>query len=116
MPTVLIVEDDANLRKAFRLALQKEGFEVRESSNGLEAFRAIDADPPDAIVLDLGLPFVDGTLVLHEIQQRVATQAIPIIVVTGRSGSFAHLAAERILLKPVDGKTLVQAVRDSLRR
>jgi DNA-binding response OmpR family regulator len=67
-------------------------------------------------VLDLGLPFVDGTLVLHEIQQRVDTQAIPIIVVTGRSGTLEHLAAQCILRKPVDGKTLVQAVRECLHR
>ena len=114
MPTVLIVEDDTNLRTAFLLALRRDGFDVRESSNGLEAFRAIEADPPDAIVLDLGLPLVDGTLVLHELQQRVDTQGIPIIVVTGRPGSLEHLAAECILVKPVDAKVLVQAVRECL--
>jgi DNA-binding response OmpR family regulator len=52
--TVLIVEDDADLRRMFRTALTYEGFTVREASNGLGALRILDSDPPDLVLLDLG--------------------------------------------------------------
>jgi CheY-like chemotaxis protein len=58
---ILVVEDDAPLRSVYRTALRMAGFFVNEAANGLEALRALDADPPDLVVLDLGLPIVSDT-------------------------------------------------------
>ena len=57
--TVLIVEDDLALRQMYRAALAFAGFDIREVGNGLDALRQIDGDPPDAVILDLGLPLMD---------------------------------------------------------
>ena len=55
-PTILIVEDDADLRRVWRLALQLEGYNVEEAGDGIGALRHLDNHPPNLVVLDLGLP------------------------------------------------------------
>jgi DNA-binding response OmpR family regulator len=106
---ILVVEDDAPLRAMYRTALRMAGFYVNEASNGLEALRALDADPPDLVVLDLGLPIVSGYGVRTEIAAQSQTRNIPVVVVTGTEPQ-APLDVPCLLRKPVSPETLVAAV------
>ena len=85
--TILIVEDDAALRRLFRTALSVSGFDVREVGDGYTALHVIEQDPPDGIVLDLGLPIVSER-------------------------SYPHAAC--VLRKPITPQRLVNTVRACL--
>ena len=95
--TALIVEDDVELRRIFRLALSFDGFHGVEASDGLEALHLIDEEPPDLIVLDLGLPGVSGHEVLSEVAAHAETRRIPVVVVTGASEDLNHLDVACVL-------------------
>ncbi len=112
--TILIVEDDLALRHMYRTALAFAGFDTAEFGNGLEALRHIDTDPPDAVVLDLGLPLIDGFTVQQDIAARALTRLIPIVVVTGSGNDLDWLEVASVLRKPVTPDELVDAVRKSL--
>ncbi len=112
--SVLVVEDDADLRYLFRLSLTLAGFSVREASDGYQALVALDDDPPDVIVLDLGLPRVSGFTVLDEIKARDDASAPAVVVVTGLDG--VRRKDVTILRKPIETGTLVNAVRQTLRQ
>ena len=109
--TILVVEDEADLRRMFRHALAFSGFDVLEASDGLEALRKIDGRPPDAVILDLGLPGVSGQTVREEIAAQAHTRHIPVIVVTGQPGTHDELEAACVLTKPVSPERLVEVVR-----
>jgi len=109
----LVVKDDAPLRAMYRTALRMAGFYVNEASNGLEALRALDSDPPDLVVLDLGLPIVSGYAVRTEIAAHSHTRNIPVVVVTGTEPD-APLDVPCLLRKPVSPEALVAAVNKCL--
>lgn len=110
--TILVVDDDAELRRMFKSALALAGYDVREASDGTHALRAIDEERPDLIVLDLLLPILGGLAV----QQEIASHAysIPIVIVTGSSMSLEPVHVPCILRKPVSPDDLVRAARECL--
>lgn len=108
--TILIVEDDLDLRRMFRHAIKLAGFAVREAADGSEALRIIGEDPPDLVVLDLILPMVDGVSVLGEVTTRADTRQIPIVVVTGSRLDVKRFAPSCVLRKPVSPEQLVEAI------
>jgi len=112
--SVLVVEDNADLRYLFRIALATAGFTVREASDGYQALVALEEAPPDAMVLDLGLPRVSGFSVLQEIAARTDIRKPGVVVVTGLS-DIDPLDVE-VLHKPVEPPVLVAAVRNVVRR
>ena len=113
--SALVVEDDQELRRILRVALAFDGFTVFEASNGLDALHSIDRTLPDVIVLDLGLPNVDGYEVLHELSAHPSTRAIPIVVVTGSPQNLDHLGVDCILRKPIEIERVIQVVRECIR-
>jgi two-component system, OmpR family, phosphate regulon response regulator PhoB len=82
---VLLVEDDRFLRRACEKSLQLQGFTVSTAPDGEEALRAIRADPPDIILLDLLMPKVSGFEVLKDIRSDEKTRSIPVIILTNSS-------------------------------
>jgi CheY-like chemotaxis protein len=82
---VLLVEDDRFLRRACEKSLQQQGFTVSTAPDGEEALRAIRADPPDIILLDLLMPKVSGFEVLRDIRSDEKTRSIPVIILTNSS-------------------------------
>jgi DNA-binding response OmpR family regulator len=112
--SVLIVEDDADLRRLYRHALAFDGFMVREVGDGLDALRQIDANPPDLVLLDLGLPLISGITVKQEITAHAHTRHIPVLVVTGTAAPFPESDVACLLRKPVRPDELVIAVRRCL--
>ncbi len=111
--SVLVVEDDADLRYLFRLSLTLAGFAVREACDGYQALVALEEYAPDVVVLDLGLPRVSGFTVLDEIKARDDSSAPAVVVVTGLDGVRRRDVS--ILRKPVEAAALLNAVRSSLR-
>jgi CheY-like chemotaxis protein len=112
--TILVVEDDADLRQMFRTALAFAGFRVLEAGDGFRALQLLDADPPDLVVLDLGLPVVSGLIVREELAAQVHTRNIPIVVVTASKGPHEGLDVACVLYKPVTTEQLIETVRRCL--
>lgn len=109
-----MVEDDVPLRRMYRQELALAGFDVSEAGDGFEALRHIELEKPDAIVLDLMLPGVDGFAVLQELAAQAATRHIPVIVVTGTPQNVDYLDVACILRKPASPGELVIAVHRCL--
>ena len=111
---VLIVEDDDDLRHLFRVTLALAGFDVAEARTGLEALARIDHDPPDLVVLDLGLPEVSGAVVREQIAAHGHTRNVPVIIVTGSDANLDALDVNCVLRKPVSPAQLVSTVKSCL--
>jgi two-component system chemotaxis response regulator CheY len=111
---VLIVEDDADLRRLFRNALAMAGYDVEEAGDGVEALQAVENQPPDLVVLDLVLRALDGLSVQQDLAGRAVTRHIPVIVVTGSAIDTSGLDVTCVLRKPVLPDELVDIVGEVL--
>jgi CheY-like chemotaxis protein len=111
---ILIVEDDADLRRLFRMTLSVAGYDVDEAGDGIEALQIIENRPPDLVVLDLVLRALDGISVGQELAARSVTRHIPIVVVTGSTMDIDTLDVACVLRKPVMPDELVRTVATCL--
>jgi DNA-binding response OmpR family regulator len=107
---ILVVEDDPPLRAMFLTALKFAGFDVRQAGDGFEALNIIEQYPPDLVVLDLGLPRLDGLAVHAEISAQAITRNIAVVIVTGEDRDLTSVKAACILRKPVNAERLVTTV------
>jgi DNA-binding response OmpR family regulator len=112
--TILIVEDDGDLRRLFRTALSLAGYDVVEAGDGLDALRWIDHSPPDLVILDLLLPRLSGLVVQQEIAAQAVTRQIPVVVITGSTIPAEELNVACFLRKPVSPDRLLDTVRTCL--
>jgi DNA-binding response OmpR family regulator len=118
MPTILLVEDDVEIRQIQKDYLVKDGYSIVEAGDGQEALEAFESHRIDGVVLDLNLPQVDGISVCREIRQ---TSSVPIIMVTARTSEIDELlgldvGADDYLKKPFSPKVLVARVKALLKR
>ena len=118
MKTILVVDDEPKIVQLAREYLEHAGFRVASASDGREALASFRAAVPDLIVLDLGLPLVDGLDVARGIRK---TSNVPIVMLTGRGDesdrvSGLELGADDYVTKPFSPKELVARVRAVLRR
>ncbi|HEY3368063.1 MAG TPA: response regulator [Symbiobacteriaceae bacterium] len=81
-PSILVVDDDADVRTIVGIMLEKAGYNTRTAADGQEAFRMIVADRPDLLILDLMMPNLDGFQLVRVLRQRRWTQQIPLLVLT----------------------------------
>ena len=117
MPSlVLVVEDDAQLRELYRIALRAAGYAVVAVEDGLNALEFAEQTIPAAVVLDLGLPRVGGFDVQQELAAHSATRQVPVILVTGHSGDINESDYACVLRKPIRPDQLVEAVENCLRK
>ena len=117
--TILVVDDDRALREALRRVLALDGYEVRIAEGGAEALDAISSALPDAVVLDVGMPGIDGLEVcrrLRRLQNRV-----PVLILTARDAiedriDGLDVGADDYMVKPFDVGELRARLRALLRR
>jgi DNA-binding response OmpR family regulator len=112
--SILIVEDDAALRLLWRTTLRYEGFDVIEAGDGIEALRYLEQHRPDLVLLDLGLPRLDGLSVQQEIAAQASTQQIPVVIVTASPDDLSQVNVPCVLRKPVTTDELLATVRRCL--
>ncbi|MEM8902334.1 MAG: response regulator transcription factor [Actinomycetota bacterium] len=116
---VLVVEDETQVRELVSEALRREGYGVRVAADGSTAAKELAAELPDIVLLDLGLPGIDGFEILQRL--RAAGADVPVIVLTarGRDGDRVRgleLGADDYVVKPVSTREIVARVRAVLRR
>jgi two-component system response regulator QseB len=116
---VLLVEDDPKIASLLTKGLRRQGFQVEWVSTGREAMARLDRDGVDVLLLDLGLPDIDGLEVLRQMRQR--GMGVPVIVVTGRSDPSDRVIALSLgirayVTKPFAWADLLATVRAALDR
>jgi DNA-binding response OmpR family regulator len=117
-PVALVVDDEVQIRRFLRAGLELEGIGVREASTGKEALRAATLRPADLVILDLGLPDMDGSEIVERLR---SWSSVPIIVLSVRSQEeekvrLLQLGADDYVVKPFGIRELLARVDAVLRR
>ena len=119
--SVLLVDDEDQLRRVMKDLLERDGYVVVEAADGVEALAQVDRHAPDIIVLDLSLPNLDGFGVLTNLKSRPATSDIPVVVLTAKGDEdsevrvFEH-GADDFLSKPFRARSLSARLKAVLER
>ncbi len=118
--TVLVIEDEANIRNFASRVLDLEGYRVLQAENDYEGLRLVRESQIDLILLDLKLPGVDGRLVLEQLKNDPELSSIPVVVFTASAAASQRekalkMGATDYLIKPVGATSLKEAVARSLR-
>jgi len=116
---ILVVDDDPNLRVLLRQMLALRGFEVAEAEDGQDALNIILEVKPDAVVLDVMMPIIDGITVCKRLRSQPETAHLPIIMLSGKTQQEAideglQAGANKYLCKPIPMAELIEHVRDVL--
>jgi CheY-like chemotaxis protein len=121
--TILVVDDEPDIVRMVRASLQTAGYDVATATDGQQALDAVQAEPPDLIVLDIFMPVLDGMEVLRQLKADAATRDIPVVMLTanerdtdvlaGRS-TWDALETVAYLTKPFDVQSLLVTVKHVL--
>lgn len=117
-PAVLLVDDEEPLRQVLCARLNARGYLTHEASTGEDALRAVPLLQPDVIVLDIGLPDIDGIAVTRQLRRAVETPIIVLSVRTSDSDKIEALSAgaDDYMTKPCDLSDLIDRIRTALSR
>lgn len=116
--TILIVDDEEQIRELLTIFFEQEGFTVAQASNGAEALLQTDRTKPDIIILDIMMPVINGMEVCEQIRKQ---STVPIIMLTSRTLAEdrimgLEIGADDYVTKPFDPKEVVARVKAVLRR
>ena len=119
--SILVVEDEEDIRELVRFNLGKEGFQVRAVASGEEGLAAVEFRSPDLLLLDLMLPGIDGLTVCRRIKGNAKTRSVPIVILTAKGEEAdvvagLNLGADDYITKPFSPSVLVARVKAVLRR
>ena len=119
LPRVLVIEDDGDLRRLLRRGLEEEGFDVIQASTGKDAVSLAEAETPNLLVVDIGLPDADGRDVVQAVRSRGVES--PVLFLTARDQMVDRLAGfsaggDDYLTKPFEFAELIARLRALLRR
>jgi len=122
MPTrrILIIDDEDDIREVAALSLESvAGWQVSTASSGAEGMRLAAAELPDAILMDVMMPAMDGPTTFREMQKLPELASIPVILLTAKvqgvdQRRFAGLGVTAVLFKPFDPLTLAEQMSDAL--
>jgi DNA-binding response OmpR family regulator len=117
--TILIIDDDVTLARAFALVLERDGYHVEVAHTAAEGLDHARAQPPDAIILDFQMPFVNGVGFLYRLREISSLRNTPVMVVTGATVDEevqAELSDLRATLrfKPIGMEALLTETRNLL--
>src|SRR4051794_6042521 len=117
--SILIVEDEIEIAELIRFHLEREGFETRIVRSGRLALSAVEAEPPDLILLDLMLPDLDGLEVCRRLKWQLQTRQIPVLIVSAKGDETdivagIELGADDYVTKPFSPKVLMARVKNIL--
>jgi CheY-like chemotaxis protein len=120
MKRVLVAEDNAVNRELIRELLELRGYEVTEACDGQEALEMMEASPPDILLLDLGMPKLDGFDVIKRVRENPNLDGMPVLAVTayamrGDKERVLDAGFDGYLSKPINGPALTQALENLLR-
>lgn len=116
--TVLIIDDEPQIRKFLKITLNSDGYKTEEAENGAQGIRMASSIKPDLILLDLGMPDMDGTEVITQIRE---WSQVPIIIVSVRDQDSEivkclDLGADDYITKPFSADILLARLRSALRK
>ncbi len=119
--TVLIIEDDADIRELLRFNLEREGYEPLESADGISGLAMAKEHIPDCILLDIMLPGMNGLEVCRSLAAGTETSDIPVLILTARGEEMDRvvglsLGADDYVVKPFSVRELMLRIRAVLRR
>jgi len=119
--TILVVEDEKDIRDLVRFHLEKEGWAVTEAESGEEALKRVTAERPALLILDIMLPGTDGLEVCRRLRAAADTANVPIIMLTAKAGEVdrilgLEIGADDYITKPFSPRELVARARAVLRR
>lgn len=113
---ILVIDDEDDIREVAQLCLETVGgWEVMTAGSGTEGLAKAETDAPDAILLDVMMPDMDGPTTFQKLQANLATQDIPVILLTAKvqaaeQRKFAQLGVKAVLTKPFDPLMLANQV------
>ncbi len=113
MRRILVVDDDAAVRNVVTDALLEDGYQVDAACNGQQALAAFRKHRPDALVLDLEMPIMDGPTLMRTLRERTKWGRVPLVVLSGTAGAgeaAPRLGARACLNKPFELSELLHSV------
>jgi CheY-like chemotaxis protein len=121
MPKILVVDDEEHILMILKDSLEFSGFNVVTAANGEEALDQVAKTSPDLLVLDIGMPKLDGWEVCRRLKGNEKTRQIPIIILTAYAQSSDQrkgmdLGADRFITKPCDLTYLVEEINNLLKK
>src|SRR5208282_3760196 len=119
--TILVIEDDPDIRELLSFSLSKEGWTILLASDGEEGLAVLRSANPDCVILDIMLPGMDGLEILRALKADGALKRLPVIMATAKGEESdivagLELGAEDYVVKPFSPKVLAARIRSALRR
>jgi CheY-like chemotaxis protein len=121
MTTILIAEDNATNRELLREILEVHGWSVLEACNGREVLCLMERSQPDAVLMDISMPVMDGFATVHQIRQNPRFRSLPVIAVTayamrGDREKILGAGFDGYLSKPVNSRSVVEELKRCLNK
>ena len=116
---VLVVDDEALTRQMIVMFLKMAGYETVEAEDGVDALKQVDLHQPDALILDVMMPEMDGITMCKKLRANPVTAAIPVLMLSGRSQVGAEeeglaAGANAYMKKPMDHKEMLQLLSEMI--
>jgi CheY-like chemotaxis protein len=117
---ILVVDDEEHLRELVQLCLEDlAGWQTLTAGSGKECLRILQTEQPNAILLDVSMPEMDGFMVFEQLQSNPVTQSIPVILLTAKvlpsdRAKFSQMGVAGVITKPIEATTLTEEVAEIL--
>jgi two-component system nitrogen regulation response regulator NtrX len=116
---ILVVDDEAEIRRSVRMILEYEGYDVQEASSGPEALALVEREPPDLMFLDIKMGGLDGLETLQRIRQ--INEALPVVIISGHGTVSTAVEATKLgafdfIEKPLASERVLVTIRNALDR